>query len=95
MIHTREARATAVPFNERVNELVVLLVTETVARRAITIQHDLLDRGQRIDLTRCQRILRIHRATVEFAGEVKCVVAASDLPCATLAHNERQLLHKV
>ena len=37
-----------VEFDERVEELVVLPVTETVARRAIAIQHDLLDRGQRI-----------------------------------------------
>ncbi|MFC6907156.1 PIN domain-containing protein [Halalkalicoccus tibetensis] len=35
-------------FDERVDELVVLPVTETVARRAIAIQHDLLDQGQRI-----------------------------------------------
>ncbi|KYH23762.1 tRNA(fMet)-specific endonuclease VapC [Halalkalicoccus paucihalophilus] len=35
-------------FDERIDELVVLPVTETVARRAIAIQHDLLDQGQRI-----------------------------------------------
>lgn len=35
-------------FDERIDELVVLPVTETVARRATAIQHDLLDRGQRI-----------------------------------------------
>lgn len=37
-----------VEFDERVDELVVLPVTETVARRAIAIQHDLHDQGQRI-----------------------------------------------
>ncbi|WP_129116712.1 PIN domain-containing protein [Halegenticoccus tardaugens] len=35
-------------FDERVDDLVVLPVTETVARRAIAIQHDLLDHGHRI-----------------------------------------------
>lgn len=35
-------------FDERIDELVVLPVTETVARRATAIQHDLLDRSQRI-----------------------------------------------
>lgn len=35
-------------FDERVNELVVLPITETTARRAVAIQHDLLDGGQRI-----------------------------------------------
>lgn len=35
-------------FNEVVEALVVLPITETTARRAISIQHDLLDRGERI-----------------------------------------------
>lgn len=35
-------------FDERIDELVVLPVTETVARRAIAIQHDLLDQDHRI-----------------------------------------------
>ena len=36
----------------------------------------------------------MRRETVELAGEVERVVANSDLPCATPAHNERRLLHK-
>ena len=35
-------------FDEQVKELVVLPVSESAARRAVKIQHDLLDRGERI-----------------------------------------------
>lgn len=35
-------------FDDHINELVILPITATTARRAIAIQHDLLNRGQRI-----------------------------------------------
>lgn len=35
-------------FDEVVDDLVVLPLTEAAAQRAVTIQHDLLDRGERI-----------------------------------------------
>ena len=35
-------------FDERIEDLVVLPVSEAAARRAVKIQHDLLDRGERI-----------------------------------------------
>ena len=35
-------------FDEVVNDLVVLPVTDTIARQAISIQQELLDRGERI-----------------------------------------------
>jgi tRNA(fMet)-specific endonuclease VapC len=41
-------REESAQYRAEFDELVVLPVTETVAQRAIAIQHDLLDQGQRI-----------------------------------------------
>lgn len=35
-------------FDAKIEDLVVVPVSESIARRALTIQHDLLDRGERI-----------------------------------------------